>query len=242
MNNAVIEKLKKILALANCKGAQPGEVEAAMAKAREIALQNEIELSSIDLNSEEKTKDAFNVTSDASLRTRSKFKQPYHRWIFSVLQTVFKVTVIEHSHNTYNGVVVSRITLVGAEVDVAIAKEVFTYLEGIFPATFRRFITAGQLVERAAHMNGCYRGLYFGIVEANKKEEAKMTQTGNWALVVRKKEDLVKAKVAEMFPNLKNSRNTKREMSAYAEGLGYEKGKAINLRQVQGAKASSSLR
>jgi len=200
----VIEKLRKILILANNRAAYKGEVEAAMAKAREIAIAHNIELSSIDLDSEEQVKGSITIEKDETLRIRSKFKQPYHNWVFFVLREVFHVHVIERSHSLWGGKVVSAIILVGEAGDVAIAKAVFPFLEKVFPAILSRFVSEGTLTYCAADTNGCYRGIFAGIVETNRREEAKIApvQTNRYALVVRRKGELVQAAVEKHFPYL----------------------------------------
>ncbi len=48
MEQQILEKLKKILRLAANEAATPGEVEAAMARAKEIAMQHNIDLAMVD--------------------------------------------------------------------------------------------------------------------------------------------------------------------------------------------------
>lgn len=229
----IINKLRKILTLANDDAAHPGEAEAAMAKAREIAIAHNIELASVDMDSDDRAKSNINIEKDDSLRIRSKYQQPYHRWVFGILEVVFQVHVILNIYSSSSGKVVTRITLVGDAVDVAIAKEVFPFLEKIFPATLSRCVSEGKLRYCAADTNGCYRGIYAGIVETNRRAEAKATSTTNrYALVVRRKEEEISSAVAIWFPFLRKQRRTTQRKNPLAQMLGYAEGRKINLNQL----------
>lgn len=230
-SDEIVEKLRKILTLAGDRAAQPGEVEAAMAKARELAIRHSIDLASIEVGGNEKANGSINVERDSSLTIRSKYQQPYHRWVYAVLQDVFEVRVILSSHSTSGGTVVSRIHIVGETVDIAIAVAVFPYLEKVFPAILSKAVSSGILTYKAADMNGCYRGIYMGIREANEREKAKLNveEKQCYALVVRNKETAMK----ELFLLLQKARKSSLKMDMHAMAHGYHEGKKINLRQIK---------
>ena len=50
MHDAIIEKIRKVLALANGKNAYEGEMITALAKAKEMAMRHGIDLATIDIN------------------------------------------------------------------------------------------------------------------------------------------------------------------------------------------------
>jgi len=237
VSDEIVERIRKCLALANGLNATPGEIETALMKAKKIAMRYSIDLSSIGVDEEEKATGDLEVTQDKELKTRSKFRQPYHDWILTTLRAVFGVRPITVGHNTYNGFLVIRFILVGAGVDVAIAKEVFFFLEKFFPKTLNRAIKEGKLRECAAHINGYYNGLYKGIVEANRREEAALPpeDSSKWALVVRNKSDAIDLFIRGNHPNLKTPKYRAREYSDRAASLGYQEGRKINLHQIKSA-------
>lgn len=239
-NSEIMERLRKILTLASDRGAQPGEIEAAMAKAKELAIRHNIELGSIDLTNNEKVKGAIEVETDSSTKTRSKYQQPYHGWIYSILAEIFDVKTIRTGYPSPGGYVMSHLTIIGEPVDVAIAVAVFPYLEKVFPATLSRAVSAGKLIYCAADTNGCYRGLYIGIKETNEREKEKLNQKEAhiYSMVVRNKMDMIDQRMRELFPKLKKGRNSSYQISSYATRYGYREGKKINLRQISSSDKS----
>lgn len=240
----ILDKLRKILALAGDKAAQPGEVEAAMAKARELAIRHNIELGSVKIEGDEKSVGGIEVEKNSTLRIKSKYQQPYHRWIFQIMRNVFDVHVILTCHWTYNGKVISAIHVVGEPTDVAIAIAVFPFLEQTFPAIFNRAVKNRILTTAAADMNGCYGGIYRGIVEANKREEEKLTpkEAQCFALIVRDKEALIEAATKEFFPDMTQGRRSSIQSSLEGRAHGYKEGSKINLRQVGSKQGNGSLK
>jgi hypothetical protein len=233
INTDIVEKIRKLLALANCDAAQPGEVENAMAKAKELAMRHAIDISSINLDAD-KGSAAFDIEQDSSLKPCSKYKQPFHTYVFHILKKVLGVHVIlggGYVSNRYN---INHIHLVGDPTDITIAKAVFPWLEVVFPKTFKRLVREGTLRDCPADANGCYFGLMTGIIEANKRQEEALPQEdrSKWALIVVGKEDAIEKKTAEMFPKMKQARKAPRQHNHLASALGYQEGKKLNLNQV----------
>lgn len=236
----IISKLTKILRLAGDKAAHPGEVENAMAKARAIAVQHNIELSSIDLTDDTKVADAMQVSKDSTLRTSTNFERRQHPWIYRVVREVFGVHIILNYRQRGSRRIVNCIHLIGDPVDVAIAKEIFPFLEKSFVGIFNRAVREGTLVRCAADMNGCYRGVYRGILETNRREEAKTVQTSSsyvgpakYALVLRKKEELIEAAEKKFFPDAEPIKQRQKQVNHFAEAYGTLEGRKINLRQIE---------
>jgi hypothetical protein len=71
MNDAVVDKIRKCLNLANGKNATQGEMENAMAKAKEIALRHNIELASINLSEGRNASAGMEIGKEAA-HTQSK--------------------------------------------------------------------------------------------------------------------------------------------------------------------------
>jgi len=229
VTDAVVDKIRKCLNLAHGKNATPGEMAAAMGKAKEIAMRYNIEIASINL-SEGKSAAASMTTDKVGLHLRSKNEQLYHNPIYRVLRAVFGVRTIRIGKGR------GGIILVGESHDVAICKELFPWLEDVFYATYYKAKRAGQVISCAAHKNGIYVGLEHGIIEANKKEEAKLNkeEASCMALMVVDKTAMVDQRVEEEFPDLKEARNTTSQVAGFATQIGYNKGKSIKLNQLGG--------
>ena len=244
MNAEVIEKLRKVLALANGRGATQGEIESALARAKEIAVRHNIDLASVNVDRGEEKGIRVEVEKDSSLKTRSKFEQPYHSQIYKVVQLLFDVRIIRGLDHTYNGPVVRCLHLFGDPFDVALVKEIFPWLEKVFPKILSTFVREGALTYSAADTNGCYKGVAAGILEANRREEEKIpSQDKNgWALVVRGKREAINKLVDKTFPDLQTPRHTSKSLNAKAFNLGHREGSKINLRQVEGKNTMQSIR
>jgi hypothetical protein len=231
MKTDTIEKLKKILALANCKSATQGEIEAAMARAREIAARHGIEIATINFNEGKAA-----VSSVGSEYTKyEKHLQPYHLPLLSAIMAVFDVTILRHQFYRHNRRVFSGLTIVGEETDVAMAKEILPWLENMFSRSYARAIREGRFSKSWATANSYYAGLRDGIILANKRQDEtlKGQDAQTWAMVVRSKQDLIAKKIEDMYGKLRNERSLKKGSEGTAYSYGREKGSNINLRQVE---------
>lgn len=236
MNEQTIEKLKKILRLANNEAATQGEVEAAMARAKEIAMQHNIDLSMLDYSDPNVKAKSIEVDK-INVVFGSSREYPYHRWIAHVIKQVFEVTVI----NLGRGY-----AFVGDKNDTAVAKEIFPWLEDVFRSSFRKKVEARELAQCAAHRNGFYRGFTDGLLEVNKRA-AKETMakqgvdSNKYAMVLANKKDAIEKAMPNFFPHLRKARNVRRQDSFDASGIGRQEGRKVNLRQVGGTSARSQL-
>lgn len=223
----IVDRIRKCLALANGRNATPGEMEAAMGKAKEIAMRYNIEIASINMNEGKSAGSSLTIDKGA-VKIRSKRPQQYHRWIYSTLMEVFSIRVITHGSSAY---------FIGEASDVAISQELFPWLEDVFWSTFYKAAKAGILEQyNSAHRNGCYQGLYIGIIRVNKREEEKLNEKDKqcWGLIVRDKSALIDQRVEEDYPDLEKakSRGLKTDWNAYKHGVA--KGQQVNLRQTGG--------
>jgi len=253
MNEQVIEKLQKILALANCKGATQGEMEAAMARAKEIAIRHGIELAALPARAESKSKLGVDVKAHKpeGLKTSTRYEHPYHNWVMKSLERVFGVRFLFARGRIGCHPYLTNMWIVGTETDVALTTALFPWLEDLFPKLFWKAVRAGTTDKSFACQNGFYMGLCSGIAEANKREEAKLNpeDRSQWALVVRSKEDAVAQCLAELFPKKDSDEDTKaqkpkKDRKSYDPDAYYNgkaKGEQINLNQLDATKARSAL-
>ena len=220
----IVERIRKCLALANGRNATPGEMEAAMGKAKEIAMRYQIDIASIDMKAGKSAGASLNIDK-TQLRVRSKNQQQYHRWIYGVLREVFGIRVITQGPLIY---------FIGEATDVTISKELFPWLEEVFWSTFMRGVKSGLLEQyRAADRNGCYCGLYQGIIRNNEREEEKLNTTDKacMALIVIDKTALIEKRVEQEFPEMRKSKKRSLQMSSRSHAHGYATGIKTTLRQ-----------
>jgi len=233
VTDEIVERIRKCLALAHGKNATQGEMEVAMAKAKEIAMRYSIDIGTVGVAGKDDNKPSM-TTDRGDIKLRSKKPQKYHYWINAALQEIFGIKVVR----TWNAFI-----YIGETVDVAICSELFPWLEDVFYSTYNtRANVTGK--RDAAAKNGTYWGLYRGLVDTNKRAEAALSATDkqSWALVVVNKSALVEQRMKEEFPSLKEGRKSSlRKVDHSAYEAGYEKGKSINLRQTSAPKANGLL-
>lgn len=237
-DKSVVEKIAKMLRLANCKGAMQGEVENAMAKAKAMAIRHAIDISSVNIDEQGENGLTVGIEKDSTLRTRSVHEQIYHKSIYYVISEVFGVEIVRTGHRSSGGWRITAIHLIGDPTDIEIAKVIFPWLEKVFPRTLSKLVREGILTYNSADTNGCYWGLARGIIEANAKAEEEMAKEldekdrNAYALVVVNKEEAIAKRVAVDFPKLKKSKARWQNFSTFAAALGHQEGRNINLKQV----------
>lgn len=229
MNDKIIERLQKILALANDRGATQGEMEAAMAKARELAIQHNIDLAALPAREESRSRSLQMERQE--FRTSTRYEHPYHNWVLKTLEDVFEVRFALVRTRLNGHPYLSRIYCLGEATDVALALALFPWLEELFPKIYGQAVREGRLRKNFADANGCYFGLYRGIQQVNARVDAQVdsAQASSLALVVRDKRAALDQMLAEL--NLKK-RESRKRFAQEAIHYGHAKGESINLRQV----------
>lgn len=242
VNQAVLDKLRKVLNLASGRGATQGEIEAAMARAKEIAMKHGVDLASVDMTDPKAKSKTMDITTDSDLKSNIAFERKYHTWIFHILTVLFGVRFITNRKQQGSRHRLTTIWVIGEVTDVAIVKVLFSWLEELYPKSYREAVNAHLIAEdNAANAHGYYRGLSIGILETNKKEEEKIAATidgQKWAMVVRDKKQAIDTQVAKEFPELITRTHRVRAANEEAIGLGYQRGKSINLNQVGAGRAA----
>ena len=249
IDNKVMEKLRKILALAGDKAATQGEIEAAMARAKEIAMQHNIELADVNMEDPNDRKKGLDIVNDTGLTVKAAFERKWHGWIFHVLKEMFGVRVVLNRLRHGSRHRITKVWMIGEATDVAIAQAVFKWLEELYPKSYRELVNDYSIpVDDAASQHGYYRGLTAGILAANlrKQEEVKQASSAEsnnkYAVVLRNKEDAIEQMMALAFPDLKQRKARAVQERNSAAALGYQKGRAINLRQMGAGKQNGQIK
>jgi len=239
----VMEKLRKILTLAGNEAATQGEIEAAMARAKEIAMQHNISLGDVSLENPNQKPAGIDVVNDASFIPKEGFERKHHMWIFHIIKVVFGVRAITSASRVGSRKQYHRIWFIGEATDVEIGKAIFQWLDELFPTSCKNICNGGKFVREAAIVNGFYRGLAMGILEVNRRKEAEVKQSmasasaNQYAMVLRNKEQAIEVAMEKYHPkdSLKERTVRNKSESGNAIGLGYAKGKSINLNQMGGS-------
>ncbi len=219
----ILSKLRKVLALANGRNATKGEVEAAMAAARRIADEHDIDLASVDFNAEV-DKQVMEVVRESGKYTRSARMRRYHVPIYQALRQVFGIRVL---------LLQDGYIFVGTTSDVAICKMLFPWLEKMFLELRRQAIRDMLIDDTRDAARSFWHGVSEGIVANNRRDEESKPEEvrSKLALVRVNKQALVDKRYAEMYPKVRTTRY-KAGQSATAASVGYAAGRKITLRQT----------
>jgi len=237
VSDEVIEKIRKCLNLAHGRGATQGEMEAALGKAKEIAMRYHLDIAGISMEDKSGKNKSAITTDKGSVKIRSKHFRPYHRYVCATLMEVFGIRVIRSWQS---------FVFIGETFDVAVCVALFPWLEEAFWDCYWQIRKSyGETEYVAGTANGAYMGFYNGILAANKRAEASLStaEKQSWALVVVDKNALVEQRVKQEYPELGKSR--KSSIRAFNDGAyhtGYAKGKQVNLRQVNGGSGATAVR
>jgi hypothetical protein len=202
VSDKIIDKLKKILARADTnRGATAAEVEAAMKKAQELAIEHNIDLSTINVDGEIKVGGI--ETEAGTVHTATKQERPYHMPVLSVLRNCFDIKDIVDTYTDRNSMrIITKVTFVGEKLDVALATYCWSWLEQLFPQTWLTYRKEKGMKDDWTAMRSFYAGLRDGLIENNRRQraEVKGKEADRYALVIANKQELVEAKFNELFP------------------------------------------
>ncbi len=226
VDDSVLQKLQKILSRADTsRGATEAEAQAAMAAAQRLAIQHNLDLAGVMASGPVDATTPRLETDKTQLRAPNKHR-PYSEPIAHVLIECFDVRVI--------WVGAADAVVIGEKTDVQLATYVWGWLQGVFPRLFRQYCDDNGLpfltgVVRRSY----YVGLGQGIRENNRRQRAEAkadARTGqSFALVLVKKDEVVQARVAQEFPQLRSIPNRARSVNHEALGSGRAEGRKIKL-------------
>lgn len=229
MDSNILEKLKKILALAE-RGATEGEMQAAMAKAQQLAIEHNIDLGSIQLD----TGKAPTIETDKNVLKSEASGQwrPHHDALYRILKACFQVEMIK---TTWHDGKAAQAVIVGEKTDVAIATYVWHWLDGLFPKLHRAYCNnlgiSHTPADTAVRRRSYYDGLEVGIISTNRRAVRAMDQANadKYAIVLVKKEEVVQARYKDEFPHVKKGSTRVKQTHDGAYYAGAEKGRTIKL-------------
>ena len=242
IQSSLIEKIQKLLRLSGSNNQH--EAELALSKAKQLAVENEINLASI--NVWEKLDEKYELGYLDSGK-RASICSHYVAWI---LNSYFNVKII-YTGGRLTG---RKIAFIGKKQDIEISQYIYSYLINTIMSLWRNYMlkTGVGCDARNSWMYGCYMGLNskleeskkqaeenkFNEINISKPEESQEIKQRYSLMVVNNKEKLQKA-TEDFFPSLKNGAKKSLNLSdldAYSNGI--TSGRNINLNR--GATNSST--
>ena len=240
ISNDLVNKIRKLLALSENNDSQ-AQAEAALQKAKELAIRHDIDIASIQVFESKKESEPIVKSEGINLGKRKSVCQHFVSWI---LQNHFKVKII-YSGGRYFG---QTFTIIGKTSDIQIA----TYIQGFLNSEMMKLWHDYKDKNNApcAHRNSWLWGFYNGLTKklenqekesenncfqemelCKGKETVEQTKSCYALAKIDHKEQLEK-KMEEFYPHLRKASrsSTSHHHSGEARQAGFSAGQNVNLR------------
>lgn len=255
ISDSLVEKIRKLLALASELNDSKEQAELAMQKARTLAVQHDIDLAAIQVFDNKKSEEPMEKSDEISLGGRKSVCQKFICWL---LQNHFKVKIIYTTGYDASWNRVQKIVFIGKKSDIEIATYVNQYLNNEFMRLWRNYAkwSNAKVDQRNSFIWGLYSGLSDKLTAAEKtaKEDGFTTlaQTKTveevekvkecMALTVTSHQQRLEEAVDTFFPRARSVRTrTAYAHSQTARSAGYSQGQKISLRRGLGSGGGGQL-
>lgn len=220
MDKNLIQKIQKLLALAN--SSNQNEAELASKKAQELLLKHNISMASVE-----------NAQFDFTEHTEELKRQPVEaKFIQSLLVEFFFIKIIHDK-------IRDRLVFVGTEENIQVAMYVRDFLRN----TFKRLYAIENKAQnwKGKNRNAFYLGLYKGLrqkLESEKQKATENVEAGKALIVVdRALVDFMNSR----HDNLKNrSHGRIKATNAEAVERGHEHGRKLNISRGLGESSTAA--
>jgi hypothetical protein len=222
-NKAIVEKIQKLLALANSSNEH--EAKLAAARAQELLVKYNLTEATVEGHS------ATYVRED--LETGRQREDKVHNLILMVIRDYFFVEVVKNRKYNAEGKKMMQYVLLGKAHNVEIAKYVKSFLEQSFDALWKTYAkeTGAKPTSRTSFMLGLYKGVREQLEATRAKVQS---ETG---LVVVRDGDLDRF-LKQQFQNLRSGRSSFDTRDQHAMAAGQEQGR--NLRIARGLESKAT--
>jgi len=240
VSDSVVEKIRKLLALASDLNDSKEQAEMAMKKAKELATSYQVDLACIQVFENKKNEEEIEKSEEISLGKRKSVCQ---KFITSILQQHFNVKVIYFGGRRSG----QDIVFVGKRSDIEIATYVQSFLNQEFMRLWQRYHKTtpySQVKDRNSFFWGLYNGLSDKLKQgeeeaktsafdslATKRSATEVEQVKScMALTLVNDTERLKDAVKNMFGRLRTVRYyTRSTHNGSAREAGYNQGKQISL-------------
>jgi Protein of unknown function (DUF2786) len=226
-SNEIIEKIQKLLALAN----SDNENEAKLAAERATALLTKHNLSLQDVSVEDRQYTHAHFMGKTSRRTMEQ------SWIFSIVQKFFFVKVVSGKrYNPNIGKTVTVWSFFGQPHNVEVAIYVYQFLDNTFVNLYEEYAKNGGKTGKKAR-NSFYAGLHTGLCQQLSATQAKVQQEAGLVIVPDAGLDNF---INETVGKTKKSVSKSVNIDAQAFSKGAEEGKNIRIAKGLGSQSNQS--
>ncbi len=239
INESIVEKIRKMLALAADERGNKNMAEIAILKAQELAQKHDIDIKLISIATKTVKQSTIDKT-NINLGSRKSITQ---KWVSSILNSYFNVRCIYSGNRKYG----MYLALIGTKENCEIAQFVNGFLNETFLRLWRDYYQTNpvELNERDSFL----KGLTAGLSEKLKSEKQQIeleklsNQSGEvkqeFALMVVNEKERVNQAVTVFYPSL---RTNYAERNAFKKPVNYDTfssgvtiGKTITINRAIGA-------
>lgn len=228
VSDDIVEKLQALLNKTTENGCTEAEAQAAMQAAQRLAIKHNLDLASVKVAGQ--TKDPIIETDRNDVQSKvAKTMRPHHLPVARVLQACFDIHVVWHSGG-------ACCSIIGEKTDVALATYCWHWLDALFPKLYLAYIKRIGLIRTSEDNNvrrrSFYEGVESGIKASNRRqrEDVKKSADGQrFALVLVKKDEVVKARLKDEFPGMRKMHSRPRDFHSGAFNNGHAAGQEIRL-------------
>lgn len=229
IDSKLVDKIQKLLRLSESPNEH--EAELALMKAKALAVENDIDLASI--NTKEESEDY--IQNDISFGKRNPVTTNHAS---RICINHFNVKIIYYGSRNWG----KKVIFIGKTTDVKIAMFVFEFVLNKFMQLWHAYREVKQVStkSRASYFQGLYDGLNQKLTQAKKQAEINKFETldltvkdeikNNYSLMVISKEKELEKASYKFFPNQKKSQGAKLNLNDYdAFSDGFQDGKSIEI-------------
>jgi hypothetical protein len=240
MNDAIINRLKKLLALAGNNPSQ-AEAEAAMAKAQAVAIEHGIDLAMLGESQAENETEI--------IRDEMEFGQrlpTVNNYVSNILISFFNVKLITSGGRNIG----RKLIFIGKRDDIQTAKYIYTWLAETMVRCWHNYYHTASgvaLSHKQSYLLGFYNGLESKL-ELNRRtvESAKLTNDADkskYAVAVVNLQKKIQDFIENEFDNLRNAPAKRISMNAGSYSRGVADGNSCNIAKggLNGSRAVGQL-
>ena len=211
--DAVMEKIKKLLTLANCKGATEAEAKNAMEMAQRLMTKYKISVANVSAESEK----TIGIIHEVFHKRKSQSINPADEYIMPILKRFYRVYIL-YSGNRWG----KELIIIGAPEDIEIAKYVHCFLRNIFFKCWNEYKRINEYANRRSYYRGLAEGLHERMhqAEVDEKQNAPTDSCQQFEVVLANTNIAIRDYITQTFGGMHrtNGRKSSLDRSSYLAG------------------------
>ena len=219
---SIIQRIRKLLTLANNSGATEAEAQNAMAMAQRLMIKYNISTASIGVNNTVET----DIKQEFYMK-RKTAQNPADREIVRILERFYNVKIFFHS-----GIEGYYLMMIGTPENIEIAKYVHGYLRNVFFKCWNEYKRTVDFGNERTYYCGLRMGLYGKLEQAERetKSEASDTDCQKYELAIVNNKEAIMRYVAKNIKYKTTRTPAYRNLDSYTAGRA--KGATISINQA----------